>query len=86
MILLYTFKLCIKATFIGIVVVVDNNCFVRTPNKSWKIHKFYLKKINYFSMSYVSTYNVIADSVAQFADINTTNKIYINSWLFVEYL
>ena len=37
-------------------------------------------------MSYLSTYNVIADSVAQFADINTTNKKYINSWWFVEYL
>ena len=68
-----------NATLIDIVVVVDNNCFVRTPNKSWKIPKFYLKKINYFSMSYVSTYIVIADSVAQLVDINTTNKIYMNS-------
>ena len=63
---------------IDIVVVVDNNGFVRTPNKSWKIHKFYLKKINYFSMSYVSTYNVIADSVAQFADINILDELYID--------
>ena len=30
--------------------------------------------------------NIIVDYVAQFADINTTNKIYINSWWFVEYL
>ena len=26
--------------------------------------------------------NIIVDYVAQFADINTTNKIYINSWWF----
>ena len=37
-------------------------------------------------MSYVSTYIVIADSVAQLVDINTTNKIYMNSWQLVWYI
>ena len=75
-----------KRILIDIDLVVDNNWFVRTPNKSWKITKIYLLEINYFITIYESTYNVIADSVAQFADINTTNKKYINSWWFVEYL
>ena len=64
MILLRALKLCIKATLIDIVVVVDNNCFVRTPNKSWKIPKFYPLEINYFTMSYESINNDIADYVA----------------------
>ena len=79
MILLRTLKLCIKATLIDIVVVVDNNCFLRTPNKSWKIPEFYSLEINYFSMSSESIYNVIVDSVAQLADKNILDELYIDS-------
>ena len=68
-----------NAILIDIDLVVDNNCFLKTPLKSWKITKIYSLEINYFSTSYESTYSVIVDSVAQFADINTTNKIYMNS-------
>ena len=64
MILLRALKLCMKATLIDNVVAVDNNCFVRTPNKSWKIPEFYPLEINYFTMSYESINNDIADSVA----------------------
>ena len=68
-----------NAILIDIDLVVDNNCFLKAPNKNWKIPKFYPLEINYFSMSYVSTYNVIADSVAQFADINIVDSQYIDS-------
>ena len=74
-----TLKLCIKATLIDIVVVVDNDCFVRTPNKSWKIPKFCCWKINYFIMNCESIHNVIVDKIAQSAEIINTNQQYINS-------
>ena len=79
MILLCTLKLCIKPTLIDIVFVVDINYYIRTPNKSWKIPKFYPLEINYFSTSCESTYNVIVDSVAQLADINILDELYIDS-------
>ena len=68
-----------NATLIDIDLVADNNCFLKRPNKSWKIPKFYPLEINYFSTSYESTYNVIVDSVAQSAEIINTNQQYINS-------
>ena len=78
MILLRALKLCMNATLIDNVVVVDNNCFLRKPNKSWKIPKFYSLEINYFSMSSESIYNLIVDSVAQRADINILDELYID--------
>ena len=68
-----------KHISIDIDLVVDNNCFLKTPNKSWKIPKFYPLEINYFSTSCESINNVIVDSVAQFADINIVDSQYINS-------
>ena len=79
MILLYALKLCVKRILIDIVFVVDNNCFLRTPNKSWKIPKFYSLEINYFSMSSESINNVIADSAAQFAYIDIVDSQNIDS-------
>ena len=78
MILLQTLKLCINAILFDIVVVVDNNCFVRRPLKYRNITKISLLEINYFSTIYESTYNVIVDSVAQLADINILNELYID--------
>ena len=68
-----------KATLIDIVVVVDNSCFVRRPLKYRNITKISSLEINYFSTIYESTYNVIVDSFAQYAEIIITNKIYMNS-------
>ena len=85
-ILLCTFKLCINSILTDIDLVVDNNCFLRTPNKSWKIPKICCWKINYFIMNCESIHSVINDYIAQSAEINTTNKIYMNSWWIVEYL
>ena len=79
MILLCTLKLCIKPTLIDNVVVVDNNCFVRRPLKYRNITEIYSLEINFFSTSYESTYNVIVDSVAQLADINILDELYIDS-------
>ena len=63
-ILLYALKLCVNSVLIDIDVIVDNNCFVRTPNRSWKIPKFYSLEINYITTSYKSIYNVIVVSEA----------------------
>ena len=79
MILLRALKLCINAILIDIDLVVDNNCFLKTPLKSWKIPKFYPLEINYFSTSCESTYNVIVDSVVQLADKNIVDSQYNNS-------
>ena len=79
MILLRTLKLCEKATLIDIVVVVDNICFLRTPNKSWKIPKICCWKINYFIMNCQSIHNVIVDSVAQLAVKNILDELYVDS-------
>ena len=79
-ILLYALKLCMKRILIDIDLVVDNNCFLRTPKKSWKIPEFYPLEINYFSTSYESIYNIIVDYIAQLADINILAELYIDSW------
>ena len=85
-ILLRALKLCMNAILIDIDLVVDNNCFLKTPLKYRKITKIYSLEINYFSTSYESTYNVIVDSVAQLADINIVDSQYINSWQIVWYI
>ena len=68
-----------KRILIDIDLVVDNNWFVRTPNKSWKIPKICCWKINYFIMNCESIHNVIVDYIAQSAEIINTNQQYINS-------
>ena len=79
MILLYALKLCIKATLTNNNLDIEIDGHVRTLIQYGNISKIYPSEINYFIMNCESIHNVIVNYIAQSADINTTNKIYMNS-------
>ena len=78
-ILLWAFKLCINAILINNNLDIEIDGHVRTPIQYGNISKIYPLEINHFSKSYESTYNAIADSVAQHAYINIVDEQYIDS-------